>query len=73
MIGQDDALLLPEQRGEQVVGRDLGVALGLGRVDGAADRLLGLLGPAVRVEGHRRRAYVHTPKLTTSASSFLCV
>ena len=49
---EDDALLLAQQRGEQVVGGDLGVALGLGRVDGAADRLLGLLGPAVRVERH---------------------
>ena len=32
---QDDALLLAQQRGEQVVGGDLGVALGLGRLDGA--------------------------------------
>ena len=70
---EDDALVLPEERRQQVVGSDLGVVLGLGHVDGAADRLLGLLGPTVRVESHRRRAYVHAPKLTTSASGFLCV
>ena len=32
---QHDALLLAQQRGEQVVGGDLGVALGLGHLDGA--------------------------------------
>ena len=67
---QDDALLLAQERRQQVVGGDLGVVLGLGRVDGAADRLLGLLGPAVRVEGHLSRAYVPTPKLTTTPQVF---
>ena len=41
-IGQDDALVLAEQGGEQVVGGDLGVAGGPGRVDGRVERLLGL-------------------------------
>ena len=49
---EDDALLLAEQRGKQVVGGDLGVARGLGRLDGRTHRLLGLLGPAIGVERH---------------------
>ena len=50
-----------------MVGGDLRVALGLGRVDGLADRLLGLLGPAVRVERHGDRVPVPTPEVVTEA------
>ena len=49
---EDDALLLAEQGAEQVVGRDLGVAVGTGVVDGRVEGLLGLQRPAVRIERH---------------------
>jgi hypothetical protein len=53
--GQDDAVVLAQQGGQQVVGGDLGVAVRLGRLDGRGERLLGLAGPAVRIERHGAR------------------
>jgi hypothetical protein len=50
--GEHHAVLLAQQRGEQVVGRDLGVVATPGRLLGLADRLGGLVGPGVGVEGH---------------------
>ena len=50
-IGQDHALLLAQEGDQQVVGRDLGVGVGLRRLDGGVDRLLGLERPPVRIEG----------------------
>ena len=49
---QHHALLLAEQGGEEVVGGDLGVAGGARQLDGGVERLLGLEGPAVGIEGH---------------------
>ena len=53
--GQDDALALAEERGQQVVGGDLGVGGLLGRVDGRAEGLLDLERPAVGIEHHSAR------------------
>ena len=53
--GEDDALLLAQQGCDQVIGGDLRVGLRLRRLDGAVDGFLGLLGPAVGVEGHEPR------------------
>ncbi len=49
--GQDDPFVLAQQGHQQVVGRDLGVAVGPGRFDGLVQRLLGLERPTVGVEG----------------------
>ena len=52
-LGQDrehDALVLAQERDQQVVGRDLGVGVGPRRLDGVVQRLLGLEGPAIRIE-----------------------
>ncbi len=51
---QHDPLGLAEEGGEQVLGRDLGVAAVPGLLLGGGDRLLGLAGEPVRVERHAR-------------------
>ena len=48
--GQHDRAVLAQDGGEQVVGRDLGVGVGLRQCLGGRDRLLRLLRPLLRVE-----------------------
>ena len=50
--GRDDGVVLPRQRGEQVIRRQLGVGVGLGLIDGGGHRLLSLERPLLGVERH---------------------
>ena len=50
--GRDDRVVLAGDRGEEVVGGQLGVGVALGQIDGRADRFLRLQRPLLGVEGH---------------------
>ena len=50
--GGHDRVVLAGQGGEEVVGRELGVGVALGQIDGRADRFLRLQRPLRGVEGH---------------------
>ena len=53
--GQHDRVVLAQEGGQEMIGRQLGVAVGAGRLEGGGHRLLRLRGPGVRVERHGTR------------------